>query len=525
MIKLHVPLRRMIVAGAALAAALVFSLSLASASGRATVTHLVIGNTLATSSLDPSVVASFWGNNSMGLETLLKVAPNGELTPNLAVKVTRPGPNVYVYHLRRGVKFWDGAEMTATDVANSLNYARRPAFGNVLFPTTVKSIKAISRYKVAVTLKRTDASWAYAPASTGFIFEKKYQDEHKKDHGKPGVLVMGTGAYKFVSLDPTRGLELVANPNWWGGKPTYQRVSVKYFADEQSEALALRAGDIDFAWVQGDPRAFEATSGTKILTRSSGVVFFFAMNTKEKPWNDIHVRRAVAYAINRADINAAGVGGLGTYSDSIIPTPLLRTVASQSQITTLFKSLPKYHFNLDKARQELAKSAYPNGFSEDLNTVEYGTWVQTNQAIAGDLAKIGINLNVKVLPYNDFLDNWTNLRFHCEFDGTGAVSPDPSVSVNYLLDSSRVRTGGFNFAHYTNPAMDAALRAGISSSAPAKRFAAYSKVIRIAAADVPYVVLYQSPVIIALSKRVTYPTFNSFSNFYVTPVQMELKPK
>src|SRR5205823_3045312 len=69
------------------------------------------------STLDPAVGAGTYVGN-LGLETLMKLGPTGAVEPNLAQSVTRPNPTTYVYHLRHGVKFWDGTAMTATDVAN-----------------------------------------------------------------------------------------------------------------------------------------------------------------------------------------------------------------------------------------------------------------------------------------------------------------------------------------------------------------------------------------------------------------------
>src|SRR5262245_13150041 len=94
-----------------------------STNGKRAIPLLRVGVTPAISTLDPFNSGSDQG---LGLETLLKIGSGGSLRPWLAERVTRPGPLVYVYHLRRGVRFWDGNELTATDVANALNYYRDP---------------------------------------------------------------------------------------------------------------------------------------------------------------------------------------------------------------------------------------------------------------------------------------------------------------------------------------------------------------------------------------------------------------
>src|SRR5262249_12228049 len=151
-------------------------------------------------------------------------------------------------------------------------------------------------------LKRPDPLWQYTPAVDGWIFEKAFQDSHRSTFGQPGTLVMGTGPWKFDSLDPTSSVELSANAHWWGGEVPIQHVSFKFFGDEQGVALAMRGGEIDLdPFVVGD-KAFEATSTDKVVDIPSSGNAFFAMNTKKPPWDDVHVRRAAAYAIDKLGV-------------------------------------------------------------------------------------------------------------------------------------------------------------------------------------------------------------------------------
>src|SRR5262249_59386 len=121
----------------------------------------------------------------------LKIGPDGKVEPNLAQSVKQPNPFTYIYALRRGVKFWDGSELTSDDVVNALNYQRYPQFTVAPRFASVRSIVARDRYTVVVTLKHRDASWIYKLAWTGQIFEKKFADEHKGTMGNPGVGIMG----------------------------------------------------------------------------------------------------------------------------------------------------------------------------------------------------------------------------------------------------------------------------------------------------------------------------------------------
>src|SRR5262249_50886362 len=156
----------------------------------------------------------------------------GELVGNLAQSFKQVNDFAYVYNLRHGVKFWDGNEMTADDVANALNYQRFPGTTTATRYQSIRDIKAVDKYTVRINLKHRDAGWRTKLSWTGVIYEKKFWEDHKATFGQPGTLTMCTGAWKPVSFNPTTGIELDAFPGYWGGKPNIDHISIKYFANE-----------------------------------------------------------------------------------------------------------------------------------------------------------------------------------------------------------------------------------------------------------------------------------------------------
>ena len=178
----------------------------------ATIPLLRIGDDAALSTLDTGTDED---NDVYGtLETLTKFGPSGQIGPALATSVTQPNATTYVYHLRHGVKFWNGDPMTSADVVNALGYYRKSGSYVSSLMVSVKDVTATDPYTVTVTLKYPYAPWSAQTTGQFPIFEKKFQDEHKTTMGRPGVLIMGTGPFKIDSFDPTTGLELSANPHW-----------------------------------------------------------------------------------------------------------------------------------------------------------------------------------------------------------------------------------------------------------------------------------------------------------------------
>jgi peptide/nickel transport system substrate-binding protein len=485
---------------------------------------LRVGSSSALGSLDVAKSTGGSVGPELSLETLVQSGTDGKLHPWLASSVTVPSPTVYVYHLRRGVKFWDGTEMTAADVANSLNYYRAPGSRASYVYTTVKSIKATGRYTVVVTLTRPDASWPFGMAEwAGQIFEKKFFDEHRSSYGQPGTLVMGTGPWMPVSLDPTSGEELSANPHYWGGKVKIDHISVKYFSDQTSEAIGFRSGAIDLA-IPDAPQSFASTAGTTLVRAPGCGKGFFSMNVTTPPWSDVHVRRAVAYALNRAAIIRAN-GGYARPSYVFIPTISMDTLAATpARAKTALKSIPVYAYNLAKAKQELAKSAYPNGFTADTPVVSLGSFPNIIQVIASQLKAIGINLKLQTVTADKWLAALTGPAAQRPsgyvYDLCGRL--DPSFQTLYL-GRANTKPGVWNIASYAPPALEPLLSASVATTNPTKRLAIYVKILQRLAADEPYVPLFNNDVTLAIASNFTWPTFNT--QWYERPWALGIKAK
>jgi peptide/nickel transport system substrate-binding protein len=489
----------------------------------ASIPLLRIGEPFAATNLDPSLYADQWWVDPLILETMLQLGPQGQLEPELATSVTNPNPVTYIYHLRRGVRFWDGAELTAADAVYSLNHDRGPGAQFSLGFGSVKNIQAAGRYTVVVTLKHPDATWKYTPSFSGTaIFEMKFAEAHKGSFGKPGVLVMASGPWKIDSLDPTKGAELSANPHWWGGKVPIQHISFTFYASETSEALAFRAGEIDWDPSISSPKPFAATSGTKLVSAPGDNTGVFSMNTQVAPWNDVHVRRAVAYALSRSDLIAAD-GGYATPLYSFIPADLLRTVASPSQVGSLLTSLPQYNYNLAKARQEMAASAYPHGFTATIISSSDATTLNLNQTAAAELQQLGIHLQIKSVTSSTWAATESGpagKRMTGFWVTAGPSAPDAS-GMNWLLGSQNLQVSQFNTADYAPAAVDRLLAASIASSDPAQRFVAFSQILQSLATDVPYVPVFDAGANMALSPAFTDSAYSYWFNY--SPYALAIK--
>jgi peptide/nickel transport system substrate-binding protein len=459
--------------------------------------------------------------SGLAQESLLVPVKGGALRPALASSFTQPNPSVFVFRLRHGVRFSDGSVMTSADVVNSLNYWRRPTSQDAYAYTSVKSIRAVGPWTVTITLKHPDASLISNLANfAGSIFEKKFFDAHKATFGLPGTLTVGTGPFVPVSFDPTRGIEYKANPHYWGGKVAIQHLSIKFFADETSEALAFRAGEIDAAFLISNAKAFSSTANTKVLGFPGCGETDFAMNVQVAPWSDIHVRRAVAYAINRQSYISAN-GGYSTPNYYIYPVVLLRALGSAAQVSTALQSIPVYKYDLAKAKAELAQSAYPHGFSATLP--EPSSLSQDSQILVGQLQAIGIHLTIQSVTDAEWFKVTEGPIAHrppnVMASGCSGII-DPSF-YNWMLGTAA--PGGFNYAAYYPAAWAKLISQSLTITNSAKRLAVYAKMLKMLGTDVPYVPIYLVDEKLAISKKFSWPTFDK--NWVARPWALGIKTK
>ncbi|WP_116952038.1 ABC transporter substrate-binding protein [Jiangella endophytica] len=486
--------------------------------------QLDVGLSGAVNTLDPTLRSdSGIYVQPLGMEALLRIGPDGELQPWLASEWEQVSDTVYEYTLREGVTFWDGTELTSEDVKYSWEYLAAPESRRANFYSSVQSIDAPDERTVRVTLKQPDASWQYTPAMFyAIVFQKEHAEQNAATFGQPGTLAIGTGPWKFDSLNPTSGMELSAYEDYWGGEPPVERVSVTFFADDNSMALALRAGEIDIAPLVNGPEGFDAAAGGGTVTTvpTCGTALL-SLPTQTAPWDDVHVRRAVAYAINREDVVAATQGRASGPLDLLISPILMRPLGSDDEVQAALDEVERYPYDPEAAAAELARSGSPDGFSATIPA--YPGAEAATQVIAAQLAELGIDLRIDPVGDTEWFGAVSGPpdQRPLTFSETGACSPDPSWN-DIWLGSANLAQGSTNVANWAPADVDQLLAAGLATQDPAERLGIYTNLLHRLSEDVPYVPLYAEGTTYAST---TYDIAGYGSFWYSTPWVLNVVPR
>lgn len=470
--------------------------------------------TISTLNYDKSNSGYYYGMGQLVLEPLVVLSKDGKIQPWLAKSWNQSGPKTYLYHLRHGVKFSDGAPLTARDVVFSLNFYRKQGSANSYnFPSTLKSITAPDPNTVKVTLTAPDAAWAVIPTGAQLgIFEEKFYEQHKATFGQPGTGVVGTGPWQITKFDPTSGAQLTANPNYWHGPVNIKQISWTFYSSETSEALAFRSGEIDLAFPT-DNKSFASTAGTKLVTApGQQLEIALSMNTLNAPWSDLHVRRAVAYAVNRRALIQA-YGGYAQPVYTLIPPVLLRELGSKSQVDAALRSVPVYNYSVAKAKAELRKSHFPNGAKVTLAALNQPAIVNMTQVLKSELAAVGIQATIKVEnvdPNTAEITGSDRKAVQSQIAPYGGVSPDPGGVYDYALGSKNATSGNWNASNWSTPLVDKLIAKGFSVTKPSSRLRIYGQLLTQLGKYEPYVPIAMVNGTVALASKYKWPAFDSF---------------
>jgi peptide/nickel transport system substrate-binding protein len=450
---------------------------------------------------------------------------NGVLTftPNLATSVTQPSPTTAVFTLRGGVKFSDGTPLTAQDVAWSMTAAAAPTaetaanmqgFGNAV-PSGPNEVTVTWQYPTPLqTLREVVDDFVE-------VQQAAFAQAHSKDLGTPGALPIGTGPYLYQS-QTAQDITLVPNPHYWGVRPKAQKLVFTKITQDNSAELALRSGSVqaaDLVDVRTAPQ-WQAIPGASLHVAHDPSISFLSLDLNTPPFNDVHVRKAIAYAVDRKSIVTAGFSGHADLLQGILPAAGFTDVAPSPDAATKFlDQLPRYDFDLAKAKSELAQSAYPHGFSTTVTYAGGQNWQQILLlSLQQNLKPLGVTITLSPVSGQQWFQTFfshqaTGLQV---FPNVAILSGDVSAVLPGMVGKASMRPGMLNNANFTDPAVESAYPAiapkTIGQHTRAEQWAATQTVLTEVAEQVPYVPLFSPQTVYVLGKGFTYTKTPAFTD-------------
>lgn len=392
-----------------------------------------------------------------------------EIVPRLAKSWEMPANNEYIFHLREDVKFHNGNPMTVKDVVYSLQRCQElPAA--VPFVNLINKLEVIDEHTLKITLK--DPSPVFLGNLTHNVTAIIPEGAGDTIGDKP----IGTGPFFLAEYSVDDYILLERFPDYWGEKNPTQRLRLRIMPDHNARNMALEAGDIDVSLMiySVDYSSLKAREDIVCHKEPSVQVEYLAMNVSKAPFNDVHVRRAVAYAINTdAVVN-------GIYEGDVA---IAKSMVS-SQVMGYDENVKYYAYNVDKAKEELAKSKYSNGFEFTCYTTQ--SRARYTEALQYDLSLLGIKMNV------EFVQN-VQETIRGGYEGahiTGITFDSFDMDPLYRYLHSSTHGAGGNLTWYNNPVMDELLERSRTEMDSQKRAQILNEVQELLYQDVPLVPIF-----------------------------------
>lgn len=370
--------------------------------------------------IDPAIGGDFASSTAMTniYDTLLFPTPEGDLIPWVAESwdVSDDGLT-YTFRLRQGIKFHDGSELQASDVVFSMNRILTIGQGfGYLFTGRVADVEAVDDYTVEFTLNAPYALFPYTLLRLWILNEDEVmanaQDGEYGEFGDYGTTYLqthdaGSGPYKVVEFRQEEFLLLEKNDDWWGefkpGAPTEVRIVPNPEPATLRTLMANRELEISDQWQSADTfRAVDEIEGVDIAAYDAVTMLYLYLNTKKPPLDDVHVRRALSYAFDYE--TAAELDWPGT-QPSRGPVP--------ASLAGFNPNLTPYRRDLDKAREELAQSAYADNIDQFPIVFHWVAEVPDEEKIAllfqSNMAEIGIPVEIVKTPWLTMTELFTTV--------------------------------------------------------------------------------------------------------------------
>ncbi|RZO48641.1 MAG: ABC transporter substrate-binding protein [Sandaracinaceae bacterium] len=432
-----------------------------------------------------------------------------DLVPRLALEVPEASEDgrTYRFRLREGVRFADdpcfeggrGREVTAHDVRWSMEHmlATGTASPGATFYTLIEGydafrageashvsgIRVIDRHTIDFSLSRPDQTFLYTMAmSFAYPVAREAYARYGEEIRRHPV---GTGAYVLEDWEPGVELTFVRNPNYFEeGRPWVDRQVFELNLDRGPAVMRFRNGDLDHIHRQTpsdylELRDMEAWAPYRVEAPQPNI-WGVIMNCDLAPFDDRHVRRAVAFAINRAQWRRARANRLALQGQ-----PIPRVLPGFDP------ELPGRHeYDLERAREEMRLAGHPDGIEQEIEVWlgEGDTGRRYGELIQSDLREIGLNIRIKQVAFPIFLQETGKPRTaQMLLSGWSMDFPDPANFLDILFHSRSIHEeDSENKAFYSNPELDRILdEARVERDRP-RRLAMYREASRILVDDAPW---------------------------------------
>ena len=425
--------------------------------------------------------------------------------PGLAERWEIPDPLTYIFHLHRGVTFHDGWPLTSRDVKwtfDSLLEGKIRSTKSAAY-RFVDHIEAPDELTVVFHLKEPNATllWNLSEGAIGIVPYGTLEEITRNP--------MGSGPFKFVGAEQDKEIVVERNDNYWGAKARLAKVRFTVVPDATTRALELRKGSADAAinaLTSDTIVALERESNLQIERAPGTVLSYLAFNLRDRTLQDVRVRQAIAYAIDRRPLLEYIWRGFAQPALSVLPP---QSWAYDPDVTA-------YSHNPEKARQMLDAAGYRARDGVRFHLTMKTSTEESTRLLAAvlqqQLRAVGIALDIRTFEFATFFADVTSGAFQVYSLRWIGGNQDPDI-FELCFHSNRFPPKGANRGFYSNPRIDSLIDEARRQTDQNVRKRLYAEVQEVLAQDVPYIDLWYFDNVLVHTRRVRNVTLNPSGNY------------
>lgn len=408
-------------------------------------------------SLDPHLAVAAGTKEVMFnvFEGLMKPTSTGDLTPAVAESYTVSEDRLtYTFTLREGVKFHNGDEVTAEDVVYSISRCADTTDGTPLVEafSVIQSVEAVDARTVAITI--AEPSNEFISYMTTAILPADYDQQD--------TAPVGTGPFKFVSRAAQDNIVLERFDEYWGTPAYLDKVTFKIMENADSLVMSLQSGAIDLCSHLTSTQVAQLGGDFYVAEGTMNLVQALYLNNAEKPFDDVRVRQALCYAVDKQGIIDLAFDGYG----SPIGSSMYPAFGKYFD-----ESLTNYYTkDVEKAKSLLTDAGYPNGFEMTITVPSnYQPHIDTAQVLVEQLKEIGVTAKIELVEWGTWVsDVYAGRQFQSTVVGVDASNMTARALLErFTSDYAK------NFINYNNADYDALFQQALTTYDDAGQTAIY----------------------------------------------------
>ena len=421
---------------------------------------------------------------------LVKKDNDMNIVPGLAESWNKVDERRTIFNLRKGVKFHNGETLTAKDVKFTLDRMKNQPTVSFLI-SEIELVNVIDDYTVEIVTKNGFGPLLSHLSHPGAVIlnEKAVTNSSERYDQNP----VGTGPYILDKWLAGDRIFLKANPEYYLGKSAIENIVIKAIPEGTNRTIALETGEADIVY-DVDPVDIDkirSNNDLKFLYEQSLGNSYLGLNTQHKPFDDVRVRQAIAYAINVDDIIEV------VYKNTAIPgsSPISPKIPGYN------KDVKNYEYNVEKAKKLLAEAGYPNGFKTSI-------WINDNTSrkdiatiLQDQFKTIGIDAAIETLEWGAYIDRTAAGEHDMYILGWVTVTGDPDYGLYPVFHTSAHGRAG-NRSFYSNATVDKLLDEARISTDQEKRMDNYREIQRIIQEEIPSITMVYNNQNVATQKYV-----------------------